>query len=168
MMARPLGYTPVMTDATKATTFDDIGRELNIFDTSTNSFVFRYVDKGRDFSQLVRPLEIVDLHDHTAAQRLIRGSGPEQMVIKNNMLFVTMLHSERIEAFRINQQPGDPSQILTPLGFEFTGGITPQGVEASPDGRDGLRRKHANRRRINPCPSTRTEISPATATSPSE
>ena len=57
------------------------------------------------------------------------------MVIKNNMLFVSMLHSERIEAFRINQQPGDPSQILTPLGFEFTGGITPQGVEASPDGR---------------------------------
>ena len=131
----PLGYTPVMTDATKATTFDDIGSELNIFDTSTNSFVYRYVDKGRDFSQLVRPLEIVDLHDHTAAQRLIRGSGPEQMVIKNDMLFVSMLHSEKVEAFRINQQPGNPSQILTPLGFEFTGGITPQGVEASPDGR---------------------------------
>ena len=51
----PLGYTPVMTDATKATTFDDIGSELNIFDTSTNLFVYRYVDKGRDFSQLVRP-----------------------------------------------------------------------------------------------------------------
>ena len=97
--------------------------------------MYRYVDKGRDFSQLVRPLEIVDLHDHTAGQRLIRGSGPEQMVIKNNMLFVSMLHSERIEAFRINQQPGNPSQILTPLGFEFTGGITPQGVETSPDGR---------------------------------
>src|SRR5581483_2807846 len=32
---QPLGYTPVMTDATKATTFDDIGSELNIFDTST-------------------------------------------------------------------------------------------------------------------------------------
>ncbi|MFL6257916.1 MAG: YncE family protein, partial [Pyrinomonadaceae bacterium] len=31
----PLGYTPVMTDATKATTFDDIGSELNIFDTTT-------------------------------------------------------------------------------------------------------------------------------------
>jgi len=27
----PLGYTPVMTDGTKATTFDDIGSELNIF-----------------------------------------------------------------------------------------------------------------------------------------
>jgi DNA-binding beta-propeller fold protein YncE len=131
----PLGYTPVMTDATKATTFDDIGSELNIFDTSTNSFVYRYVDKGRDFSQLVRPLEIVDLHDHTAGQLLIRGSGPEQMVIKNNMLFVSMLHSDKVEAFRINQQPGDPSQILSPLGFEFTGGITPQGVEVSPDGR---------------------------------
>jgi DNA-binding beta-propeller fold protein YncE len=131
----PLGYTPVMIDATKATTFDDIGSELNIFDTSTNSFVYRYVDKGRDFSQLVRPLEVVDLHDHSAQQRLIRGSGPEQMVIKNGMLFVSMLHSDKVEAFRINQQPGDPSQILTPLGFEFTGGITPQGVEAAPDGR---------------------------------
>ena len=52
----PLGYTPVMTDATKATTFDDIGREINVFDTATNSFVYRYVDKGRDLSQLVRPL----------------------------------------------------------------------------------------------------------------
>jgi DNA-binding beta-propeller fold protein YncE len=131
----PLGYTPVMTDATKATTFDDIGSELNIFDTSTNSFVYRYVDKGRDFSQLVRPLEVVDLHDHTAGQRLIRGSGPEQMVIKNGMLFVSMLHSDKVEAFRINQQPGDLSQILTPLGFDFTGGITPEGVEISPDGR---------------------------------
>ena len=131
----PLGYTPVMTDATKATTFDDIGSELNIFDTSTNLFVYRYVDKGRDFSQLVRPLEIVDLNDHTAAQRLIRGSGPEQMVVKNDILFVSMLHSDKVEAFRINQQPADISQILAPLGFEFTGGITPQGVEVSPDGR---------------------------------
>src|SRR5262249_60264273 len=63
------------------------------------------------------------------------SSGPEQMVIKNRVLFVSMLHSEKVEAFRINQQPGDLSQILTPLGFEFTGGITPQGVEISPDGR---------------------------------
>ncbi|HJZ76677.1 MAG TPA: YncE family protein, partial [Vicinamibacterales bacterium] len=30
---KPLGYLPVMTDATKATTFDDIGTELNVFDT---------------------------------------------------------------------------------------------------------------------------------------
>src|SRR5215216_5290487 len=61
---QPLGYTPVMTDATKATTFDDIGSELNIFDTSTNVFVYRYVDEGRDISQLVTPGEFVDLHDH--------------------------------------------------------------------------------------------------------
>src|SRR5213078_35128 len=45
---QPLGYTPVMTDATKATTFDDIGSELNIFDTATNQFIYRYVDEGRD------------------------------------------------------------------------------------------------------------------------
>ncbi len=130
---QPLGYTPVMTDATKATTFDDIGSELNVFDTSTNLFVFRYVDKGRDFSQLVTPGEIVDLHDHTEAQRLIRGSGPEQMVVRNRMLFVSMLHSDKVEAFRINQNAADPSGILTPLGFQFTGGITPEGIDVSPD-----------------------------------
>ncbi len=131
----PLGYTPVMTDATKATTFDDIGSELNIFDTSTNLFVYRYVDKGRDFSQLVSPGNVVDLHDHSEAQRLIRGSGPEQMTVKNGMLFVSMLHSDKVEAFRINQNPGDVSGILSPLGFQFTGGITPQGIEVSPDAR---------------------------------
>ncbi|HEX8076327.1 MAG TPA: beta-propeller fold lactonase family protein, partial [Chthoniobacterales bacterium] len=132
---QPLGYTPVMADATKATTFDDIGSELNIFDTQTNLFVYRYVDKGRDYSQLVTPGQIVDLHDHTDAQKIIRGSGPEQMVIKNGLLFVTMLHSDKVEVFRINQTPSDVSGILTPLGFEFTGGITPEGVEVSPDGR---------------------------------
>ena len=132
---KPLGYTPVMTDATKATTFDDIGSELNVFDTQTNQFVYRYVDKGRDFSQLVTPGEVVDLHDHAEGQRLIRGSGPEQMVVKNGMLFVSMLHSDKVEVFRVSQTPPDVSGILSPLGFEFTGGITPQGVEVSPDGR---------------------------------
>jgi DNA-binding beta-propeller fold protein YncE len=132
---QPLGYTPVMTDATKATTFDDIGSELNIFDTATNLFVYRYVDKGRDYSQLVTPGQIVDLHDHADAQKIIRGSGPEQMTIKNGLLFVTMLHSDKVEVFRINQTPSDVSGILTPLGFEFTGGITPEGIDVSTDGR---------------------------------
>ena len=131
----PLGYTPVMTDATKATTFDDIGSELNIFDTETNLFVYRYVDKGRDFSQLVTPGEIVDLHDHTEAQKIIRGSGPEQMVIRNGLLFVSMLHSDKVEVFRIDPNPPDVSGVLSPAGFEFTGGITPEGVEVSPDAR---------------------------------
>ncbi len=132
---QPLGYLPVMSDATKATTFDDLGSELNIFDTTTNLFVFRYVDEGRDISQLVTPGQFVDLHDHTDAQKIIKGSGPEQMTIKGNLLFVTMANSEKVQVFRINQNASDPSQVLTPLGIEFTGGITPQGVEASPDGR---------------------------------
>src|SRR5215216_4053757 len=132
---QPLGYTPVMTDATKATTFDDIGSELNIFDTSTNVFVYRYVDEGRDISQLVTPGEFVDLHDHADAQKIIKGSGPEQMAVKGSLLFVTMANSEKVQAFRINPNATNPSQVLTPLGIEFTGGITPQGVEASPDGR---------------------------------
>lgn len=132
---QPLGYLPVMTDATKATTFDDIGSELNIFDTTSNLFVYRYVDEGRDISQLVTPGQFVDLHDHVDAQKIVKGSGPEQMAIKGSMLFVTMANSEKVQVFRINLNANDPLQVLTPLDIEFTGGITPQGVEASPDGR---------------------------------
>ncbi|MBV9211545.1 MAG: YncE family protein, partial [Acidobacteria bacterium] len=124
---QPLGYTPVMTDATKATTFDDIGSELNIFDTTTNLFVYRYVDEGRDISQLVTPGQYVDLGDHVAAQKIIKGSGPEQITVRGNLLFVTYAHSEKVQAFRINQNASDPSQILAPLSIELTGGITPQG-----------------------------------------
>ena len=130
----PLGYTPVMTDATKATTFDDIGSELNIFDTATNLFVYRYVDEGRDISQSVVPGQFFDLHDHVDAQKIVKGSGPEQMIVKGDLLFVTFAHNERVQAFRINQNPADPSQILTPLGVELTGGITPQGIAVSPAG----------------------------------
>ena len=132
---QPLGYLPVMSDATKATTFDDLGSELNIFDTTSNLFVYRYVDEGRDISQLVTPGQFVDLHDHVDAQKIVKGSGPEQMSVRGNLLFVTMANSEKVQAFRINQNASDPSQVLTPLDIEFTGGITPQGVEASPDGR---------------------------------
>jgi DNA-binding beta-propeller fold protein YncE len=131
---QPLGYTPVMTDATKATTFDDIGSEINIFDTATDRFVYRYVDEGRDISQLVTPGQFVDLHDHDAAQKIIKGSGPEQIAIRGNLLFVTHAHDERVEMFRINQNAADPSGLLTELGIEYTGGITPQGIEASADG----------------------------------
>ncbi|HEX7314555.1 MAG TPA: Calx-beta domain-containing protein [Pyrinomonadaceae bacterium] len=132
---QPLGYTPVMTDATKATTFDDIGSELNIFDTTTNRFVFRYVDEGRDVSQLVTPGQFVDLGDHTAAQKIIKGSGPEQLFIRGDLLFVTYAHSEQVQAFRINLSASDPAQVLKPLGVQYTGGITPQGVEVSADGK---------------------------------
>jgi DNA-binding beta-propeller fold protein YncE len=132
---QPLGYTPVMTDATKATTFDDIGSELNVFDTSTNLFVYRYVDEGRDISQSVLPGQFVDLHDHVDAQKIVKGSGPEQMALRGGLLFVTMANSEKVQAFRVNQNVSDPAQILSPLGIEFTGGITPQGVEVAPDGK---------------------------------
>ncbi|MGB8509907.1 MAG: YncE family protein, partial [Pyrinomonadaceae bacterium] len=132
---QPLGYTPVMTDGTKATTFDDIGSELNVFDTATNQFVFRYVDEGRDLSQLVTPGQYVDLHDHTEAQKKLKGSGPEQLFVRGDILFVTYAHSEQVQTFRINRNASDPAQILAPAGLEFTGGVTPQGVEASPDGK---------------------------------
>ncbi len=131
---QPLGYTPVMTDATRATTFDDLGSELNVFDTSTNQFVYRYVDFERDRSIIAVPGEVVDLGDHVPGQEIIRGSGPEQIFVKDDLLFVSQLHSDKIEVFRINQSPGDPSQILTHLGLQFTGGISPQGVAVSPDG----------------------------------
>jgi DNA-binding beta-propeller fold protein YncE len=132
---QPLGYTPVMSDATRATTFDDLGSELNVFDTATNQFVFRYVDFERDRSMLAVPGQIVDLGDHAAPQKIIRGSGPEQMFVSGNLLFVSQLHSDKVEVFLINQSPSSPSGILTELGLEFTGGITPQGLAVSPDGR---------------------------------
>jgi DNA-binding beta-propeller fold protein YncE len=132
---QPLGYTPVMTDATKATTFDDVGSEINVFDTATNRFVYRYVDAGRDQSMSVTPGAIVDLGDHAAAQKIIRGSGPEQVCVRGNLVFVTHMHSDRVEVFRINQAAADPSQILTEVSFQLTGGITPQGIAVSPDGR---------------------------------
>ena len=132
---QPLGYTPVMSDATKATTFDDLGSELNVFDTTTNQFVYRYVDFQRDLSMLAVAGKITDLKDHVAAQKIIKGSGPEQIFVRNNLLFVTQLHSDKVEVFRIEQNPGDPSGILTEVGFEFSGGITPQGLAVSPDGK---------------------------------
>jgi len=119
---QPLGYLPVMTDATKATTFDDLGSELNIFDTTSNLFVYRYVDEGRDISQLVTPGQFVDLHDHVDAQKIVKGSGPEQMAIRGNLLFASMANSDKVQVFRINPNVSDPSQVLTPLDIEFTGG----------------------------------------------
>ena len=130
----PLGYTPVMSDATRATTFDDLGSELNVFDTTTNRFVFRYVDFERDRSIIAVPGALVDLADHAPTQEIIRGSGPEQLFVAGDLLFVSQLHSDKVEVFRINQSATDPSQILTHLGLEFTGGITPQGLAVSPDG----------------------------------
>ena len=132
---QPLGYTPVMTDATQATTFDDLGSELNVFDTTTNLFVYRYVDFERDRSIIAKPGEVFDLGDHEPGQEIIRGSGPEQLFVKGDLLFVSQLHSDKIEVFRINQSAVDPSQILTRIGEEFTGGITPQGLAVAPDGR---------------------------------
>lgn len=130
----PLGYQPLMTDATKATTFDDLGSTLSVFDTATNQFVYRYVDIGRDQSMLVTPGQTVDLGDHEAASKIIRGSGPEQLWVRGNFLFVAQMHSDKVEVFSINQSPSAPSGILTQCGFEFTGGITPQGITVSPDG----------------------------------
>ena len=132
---QPLGYTPVMGDATRATTFDDLGTELNVFDTATNRFVFRYVDFERDQSLLAVEGQVVDLADHAPGQEIIRGSGAEQMAVRGDLLFVSQMHSDKVEVFRINQAAADPSQILTHLDIEFTGGITPQGLAVSPDGR---------------------------------
>jgi DNA-binding beta-propeller fold protein YncE len=132
----PLGYTPVMTDATRATTFDDIGTELNIFDTTANRFVYRYVDFERDRSLLVVPGQVADLGDHEPGQKIIRGSGAEQMFIRGDLLFVSQMHSDKVEVFRIDQNPSDPARILTWVGTEYTGGITPQGIAVSPDGRN--------------------------------
>jgi DNA-binding beta-propeller fold protein YncE len=130
---QPLGYTAVMTDATRATTFDDLGSELNVFDTSTNLFVQRYVDVDRDKSMLAVAGVVTDLGDYRADQKIIRGSGPEQIVVHGDFLFVSQLHSDKVEVFRINQA-GPAATALTHVGTEFTGGITPQGIAVAPDG----------------------------------
>lgn len=132
---QPLGYQPVMTDATKATTFDDIGSTLSILDTTTNQFVYRYVDAGRDQSLLVTPGQTVDLGDHEAGAKIIQGSGPEQIWVSGSFVFVAQMHSDKVEVFSIAQNPASPSQILSARGDALTGGITPQGITVSPDGR---------------------------------
>ncbi len=98
----PLGYLPVMSDTTKATTFDDLGSELKIFDTTNDSFVFRYVDVGRNKSLLAVEGQVVDLGDWTPAQTIVRGSGPEQIFVRGNFLFVAHMHSDNVEVFRID------------------------------------------------------------------
>ena len=80
------------------------------------------------------PGQVVDLGDHAAGQKIIRGSGPEQMFVAAICCSSAQLHSDKVEVFRIDQNPADPSQILTEMGIEFTGGITPQGIAVSPDG----------------------------------
>jgi DNA-binding beta-propeller fold protein YncE len=130
-----LPYLPVMSDTTRATTFDDLGSDLKVFSTATNQFVFRYVDVGRNKSMLAVPGQVVDLGDWTSSQTIIRGSGPEQMFIRGNFVFVSQLHSDAVEVFRLNPTAADPSQLLTEVGMEFSGGITPQGLAASPDGK---------------------------------
>ena len=57
-----------------------IGSELNVFDTATNQFVFRYVDVGRDQSMLVTPgADRRPRRSSRPARRSSSGSGPEQM-----------------------------------------------------------------------------------------
>jgi DNA-binding beta-propeller fold protein YncE len=127
----PLGYVPVMSDATRATTFDDIGTELNIFDTTTNTFVHRYVDRERNLASLVRDRELVDVGDFTPDQTIIAGSGAEQVFVRGDLVFVSHAHSENIEVFRLDQASG----TLREIAIELTGGITPQDVVLAPDGR---------------------------------
>jgi Lactonase, 7-bladed beta-propeller len=54
--------------------------------------------------------------------------------VRGNFLFVSQMHSDKVEVFAIAQNPSAPSGILAARGFEFTGGITPQGITVSPDG----------------------------------
>ncbi|HET9623915.1 MAG TPA: YncE family protein [Kofleriaceae bacterium] len=130
----PLGYQPLMTDATKATGFDDVGSTISVFDTATNQFVYRYVDATRDQSMIVTPGVTVDLGDHAAGAKILQGSGPEQMWVRGNFLFVAQMNSDKIEVFAINQSPSTPAGILSERAFTLTGGISPQAVTASPDG----------------------------------
>jgi cytochrome c peroxidase len=77
------------------------------------------------------------------------------ITVKGDFLFISHIHSDQVEVFHINQHPATPAHILTPLiplaaltppapgagvpppgpGLQFTGGITPQGIAVSPEGR---------------------------------
>ena len=106
-----------MTDATRATTFDDLGSELNVFDTTTNrSCTGTSISSATDRSSRC-PARWSILATTCPAQEIIRGSGPEQIFVKGDLLFVSQLHSDKIEVFRINQTPAEPSQILTHIGL---------------------------------------------------
>ena len=67
---------------------------------------------------------------------IIRGSGPEQIFVRGNLLFVSGAHSDKVEVFHIDLATTDPSKVLSQAGFEFTGCITPQGLAVSSDGRN--------------------------------
>jgi 6-phosphogluconolactonase (cycloisomerase 2 family) len=45
------------------------------------------------------------------------------------------MHSDKLEVFSIAQNPASQSQILSARGDVLTGGITPQCIAVSPDGR---------------------------------
>ncbi len=132
----PLGYTPVMSDATKATTFDDIGSEINVFDTTTNQFVYRYVDMGRDFSQLVvsgrrrRSRRIIPPRSGSSAAAAL--SRCLSVTTCSSSACCTQTRSKFSRSIRIRPMS---RAYLTQAGFDFTGGITPEGVEVSPDGK---------------------------------
>ncbi len=147
---QPLGYTPVMSDATRATTFDDLGSELNVFDTATNQFVFRYVDFERDQSMLAVPGQLVDLADHAAAQEIIRGSGPEQLFVSGNLLFVSQLHSDKVEVFLINQNPASPSRHPDRARARVHRRHHAAGPRRLAGRPHRLRRQHADRGRVVP------------------
>ena len=134
---QPLGYTPVMTDATRATTFDDLGSELNVFDTATQPVRLplrrlraRPVDArgaraDRRPGRLTRP-----------ARRSSAAAAPSRCSCSGDLLFVSQLHSDKVEVFRDQPEPGRPvGHPHRSSALEFTGGITPQGLAVSPDGR---------------------------------
>jgi len=84
---------------------------------------------------LAVPGQIVDLGDWAPSQTISRGSGPEQIFVRGDFLFVAQMHSDKVEVFRINRAATNPSGVLTHVGIAFTGGITPEGIAVSHDGR---------------------------------
>ena len=49
-------------------------------------------------------------------RRSSAAAAPSSSFVKGDLLFVSQLHSDKVEVFRINQNPASPSQILTHLG----------------------------------------------------
>ena len=140
-----------MTDATRATTFDDLGSELNVFDTATNRFVYRYVDFERDRSMLAVPGQVVDLGDHAPGTE----DHPRQRPRTDVRREATCCSSRSCTPTRSRcsasiRAPASPSQILTQHRARVHRRHHAAGSRGLARRRDHVRREHADRGHLVP------------------
>ena len=104
---------------------------------------------------LAVPGQIVDLGRLTRpARRSSAAAAPSRCSVRGDLLFVSQLHSDKVEVFRMNQNPADPSGILTQLGARVHRRHHAAGHGGFAGRPHRLRRQHADRGRLVPRAST--------------